>query len=62
MEGYFDTYLAPVLLGGGVGLVLVHVLGIQVVHPLLLVATVPAMALGVCGTARHYLRKWGWIS
>ena len=59
MDGYFETYVAPVLLGGGIGLVLIHVLGIQTVHPLLLVATVPAMAIGVCGTARHYLPQMG---
>ena len=62
MEGYFDTYVAPVLLGGGVGLVLVNVLGIQAVHPLLLVAAVPAVAVGAFGTVRHYFRKWGWMS
>ncbi len=62
LEGYFDTYVAPVLLGVGVGLVLIHVLGIQAVHPLLLVTTVPSMAVGAYGTSRHYLRKCGCIS
>ena len=62
MEDYFDTYVAPVLLGLGAGLVLVHALGFQTVHPLLLVASVPAMAVGTYGTARHYLRKWGLLS
>ena len=57
MEEYFDTYIAPLLLGERGGLVLVHVLGMQSVSPLLLVGTVPAMSVGAYGTARHHLRK-----
>lgn len=62
MEEYFDGYVAPLLLGAGGGLVLVHVLGIQPVPALLLVASVPAMAVGAFCTARHYLRRWGLLS
>jgi len=62
MDEVFDTHVAPLLLGCGAGLVLVHVLGIQAVHPLLLAASVPVMAIGAYGTARDYLRKWGLLS
>ena len=62
MEDLFDSNIAPLLLGAEGGLVLVHILGIYTVPPLLLVASVPAMTVGVYCTARYYLRKWGWIS
>ena len=62
MDEVFDTHVAPLLLGGGAGLVLIHALGIQAVHPLLLIASVPVVAVGACGMARHYLRRWGLLS
>ena len=62
MEDSFDRRVAPWFLGGGVGLVLVHVLGIQTVHSVLLVATVPAMAIGAYGVGRYCLRKCGLLS
>ena len=62
MDEVFDIHVAPLLLGGGTGLVLIHALEIQAVHPLLLVASVPAMAAGAYGVGRYCLRRLGWLS
>ena len=62
MDEVFDIHVAPLLLGGGAGLVLIHVFGIQAVPMLLLVASVPAMAAGAYGVGRYCLRRLGLLS